>query len=89
VEKSIAEESPQLRRAREKLRISLNKNVFTDDEVEKKISQIKNKIDRERNREIITTKSFKHFDNNQNPAPISAKIKQLSSQLGLDTKRLV
>lgn len=87
---AFAEESPQLKRAREKLKKTFQKNIFSKDELEKKVNQIKDKIDRETRREIITNKSFTHFDNNQNPAPISEKVfevaKRLSCQLELDAK---
>jgi|GEM_PF-5325213 len=88
-ENDFAEESIQLQRAREKLEASFSKNVITKEQVERKVQQIKEKFDRidpNHSREIITEKAFTIFDNNQNPAPASEKIKKLSSQLGLDAK---
>lgn len=85
--KSIAEESPKTRKAREKLKRQLEalEKKVTPQALEKKAIEIQRWIARHAsNRIALKSKSISLFDENQNAAGLSQRVSQLADQIQKD-----
>lgn len=77
-----AGESAETTKSRKKLekRLSCFDHEITKEALEKKIGEIRSRIDRA-DRVVVPSKSLALFDENQNTAKLSAKVKQIANLL--------
>lgn len=87
----LAEESAKTLKAREKLRkeIETNRDQFTPQALEKKVSEIQHWISRHAHqRVVLRDKTISLFDENQNTAKISQKIVHLAEKLSVEIENV-
>ena len=83
-QKAIAEESPKLRRAREKLKKQMDAadEQFTEQALEQKGIEIQKWISRHAERRVsLKKKSIALFDENQNAAELSERVAKIALKL--------